>query len=81
MTKPFVLYDFDEVYFYRGGTPFAVVSETLGYLLIVGSWTEPAVSRVPRKDAESFEALLKEHDVKFHKLNDVEANQYRGFTR
>jgi hypothetical protein len=53
---------------YRGGTPFAIVAQILGYLVRIGSWTEPAEAHVPEEDAEAFEAILADEDVTFGKI-------------
>jgi hypothetical protein len=50
---------------YRGGTPFAIIAQTLGYLVRVGSAYEAAEARVPFSDTDAFEALLVEHEAPF----------------
>ena len=56
---------------YRGGTPFAIVAQILGYLVKTGSWLEPAEAHVPEADAEAFETILAEDDITFANIGRI----------
>lgn len=52
---------------FTGGTPFVIAAINLGFLVDAGTWTTPGIAEVPTKDADAFEELLKELEIKYQR--------------
>ena len=52
---------------FSGGARFAIAANMLGYLFNVGDFATPAEALVPEEDADTFEQLLKDENIKYHR--------------